>query len=46
VRIVAREVEATVKALTSSIEPLMIVVVGGIVIAMYVPMFKIFELVK
>jgi type IV pilus assembly protein PilC len=46
VRIVAGEVEATVKALTSSIEPLMIVVVGGIVIAMYVPMFKIFELVK
>jgi type IV pilus assembly protein PilC len=46
VRIVAREVEATVKALTSSIEPLMIVVLGGIVIAMYVPMFKIFELIK
>jgi type IV pilus assembly protein PilC len=46
VGIVAREVEATVKALTSSIEPLMIVVVGGIVIAIYVPMFKIFELVK
>jgi type IV pilus assembly protein PilC len=43
------EVDATVKALTSIIEPLMIVVVGGIVggiiIAMYLPMFKIFELV-
>jgi len=43
------EVDATVKALTSIIEPLMIVVVGGIVggiiVAMYLPMFKIFELV-
>jgi type IV pilus assembly protein PilC len=44
------EVDATVKALTSIIEPLMIVVVGGIVggiiIAMYLPMFKIFELIE
>jgi type IV pilus assembly protein PilC len=44
------EVEAAVKALTSIIEPLMIVVVGGIVggivIAMYLPMFKIFELIQ
>jgi type IV pilus assembly protein PilC len=44
------EVDATVKALTSIIEPLMIIVVGGIVggiiIAMYLPMFKIFELVE
>jgi len=44
------EVDATVKALTSIIEPLMIVVVGGIVggivIAMYLPMFKIFELLE
>jgi type IV pilus assembly protein PilC len=44
------EVDATVKALTSIIEPLMIVVVGGIVggivIAMYLPMFKIFELIQ
>jgi type IV pilus assembly protein PilC len=44
------EVDATVKALTSIIEPLMIVVVGGIVggiiIAMYLPMFRIFELVE
>src|SRR5215203_5478580 len=44
------EVDAAVKALTSIIEPIMIVVVGGIVgaivISMYLPMFKIFELVK
>jgi type IV pilus assembly protein PilC len=44
------EVDATVKALTSIIEPLMIAVVGGIVggiiIAMYLPMFKIFELIQ
>jgi type IV pilus assembly protein PilC len=44
------EVDATVKALTSIIEPLMIVVVGsivgGIIISMYLPMFKIFELVE
>lgn len=44
------EVDAAVKSLTSIIEPLMIVVVGGIVggivISMYLPMFKIFELVE
>jgi type IV pilus assembly protein PilC len=44
------EVDAAVKALTSIIEPIMIVVVGGIVggivITMYLPMFKIFELVE
>jgi type IV pilus assembly protein PilC len=44
------EVDATVKALTSIMEPLMIVVVGlivgVIVISMYLPMFKIYELVK
>jgi type IV pilus assembly protein PilC len=43
------EVDATVKALTSIIEPIMIVVIGGIVggiiVAMYLPMFKIFELI-
>src|SRR5215212_2160815 len=43
------EVDAAVKALTSILEPLMIVVVGsivgGIVISMYLHMFKIFELV-
>jgi len=44
------EVDAAVKALTSILEPLMIVVVGGIVgaivISMYLPMFKIFELIE
>src|ERR671932_533241 len=44
------EVDAAVKALTSIIEPLMIIVVGGIVggivISMYLPMFKIFELIQ
>ncbi len=44
------EVDAAVKALTSIIEPLMIVVVGaivgGIIVAMYLPMFRIFELVE
>jgi type IV pilus assembly protein PilC len=43
------EVDAAVKALTSIIEPLMIVVVGGIVgaivISMYLPMFMIFNLI-
>jgi type IV pilus assembly protein PilC len=40
------EVDTTVKALTSIIEPLMIVDVGGIVISMYLPMFDIFELIE
>ena len=40
------EVDTTVKALTSIIESLMIVVVGGIVISMYLPMFDIFELIE
>jgi type IV pilus assembly protein PilC len=44
------EVDAAVKALTSIIEPLMIVVVGGIVgaivISMYLPMFEIFNLIE
>jgi type IV pilus assembly protein PilC len=44
------EVDTTVKALTSIMEPLMIVVVGrivgGIIIAMYLPIFKIFELIE
>jgi len=43
-------VDASVKALTTIIEPLMIVVigaiVGGIIIAMYLPMFRIFELIE
>jgi type IV pilus assembly protein PilC len=41
------EVEQAVKALTSIIEPVMIVVVGGMVatilLAMYLPMFKVFD---
>jgi len=41
------EVETTVKALTSMLEPAMIIIVGGIVgsilIAMYLPMFGVFE---
>lgn len=41
------EVEEAVKAMTSIIEPLMIVVLGGMVgsilISMYLPMFKVFE---
>ncbi len=45
-----QEVEATTEALTSLIEPLMIAVVGGMIgamlIALYMPIFKIFELVK
>ena len=44
------EVDATIKSLTSIIEPLMIVVVGGIVggiiVAMYLPMFQIFKLIE
>lgn len=43
------EVDATVKALTSIIEPLMIVlvgaIVGGIILAMYLPMFRVFDLI-
>jgi type IV pilus assembly protein PilC len=45
-----QEVEATVNALTSLLEPLLIVVLGGavgsMVISLYLPMFKIIELVK
>jgi type IV pilus assembly protein PilC len=44
------EVTATVKVLTSLIEPFMIVVVGGVVgsilLAMYLPMFSIFQYIK
>jgi type IV pilus assembly protein PilC len=39
-----------VKALTSILEPVMIVVVGGIVgfiiIAMYMPMFQVYDQIK
>src|SRR6266568_2882721 len=45
-----QEVDATVQALTSLIEPLLIavmgVVVGGMVIALYMPMFNIINLIK
>jgi type IV pilus assembly protein PilC len=44
------EVEAAVKALTSILEPVMIVVVGGIVgfivVAMYMPMFSVYDQIK
>jgi type IV pilus assembly protein PilC len=40
------EGDAAVKSLTSIMEPLRIVVVGGIIIAMYVPMFRTFELIE
>jgi type IV pilus assembly protein PilC len=44
------QVEAAVKALTSILEPIMIIVVGGvvgfIVIAMYLPMFKVYDQIK
>jgi len=44
------QVEAAVKALTSILEPIMIVFVGGIVgfivIAMYLPMFKVYDSIK
>jgi type IV pilus assembly protein PilC len=43
-------VDATVDALTSLIEPLLIViigaVVGGILISLYLPMFKLVDLIK
>jgi type IV pilus assembly protein PilC len=45
-----QEVESTTEQLTSLIEPVMIAVLGGIVgamvIALYMPMFKIFDLIK
>src|SRR5215207_7981889 len=44
------QVAAAVKALTSILEPIMILVVGGIVgfivIAMYLPMFKVYDSIK
>jgi type IV pilus assembly protein PilC len=44
------EVSAAVKALTSILEPVMIILVGGIVgfvvVAMYMPMFKIYDAIK
>jgi type IV pilus assembly protein PilC len=44
------EVDASIQALTSIIEPLMMIgvglVVGIIIIAMYMPMFKLLQLVE
>jgi type IV pilus assembly protein PilC len=44
------QVAAAVKALTSILEPVMIILVGGIVgfivIAMYMPMFKVYDSIK
>ncbi len=44
------QVAAAVKALTSILEPIMIIVVGGIVgfvvVAMYLPMFKVYDQIK
>jgi len=44
------QVEAAVKALTSILEPIMIVIVGAIVgfivISMYLPMFKVYDSIK
>jgi type IV pilus assembly protein PilC len=44
------QVEAAVKALTSILEPIMIVIVGSIVgfivIAMYLPMFKVYDQIR
>jgi type IV pilus assembly protein PilC len=45
-----QEVEATVNALTSLIEPILIVimgvVIGGMIIALYLPMFDVIKLIK
>ncbi len=44
------EVEAALKALTSILEPAMIILVGSIVgfivISMYMPMFKVYDQIK
>jgi len=44
------EVDAKIKALTSLIEPLMIIFVGGIVgfivISMYLPIFSIYDKIR
>jgi type IV pilus assembly protein PilC len=45
-----QEVEATTESLTALIEPLMIAfmgaVIGSMIVALYMPIFKIFELIK
>jgi type IV pilus assembly protein PilC len=44
------QVEAAVKSLTSILEPIMLVVVGGIVgfivISMYLPLFKVYDQIR
>ena len=44
------EVEAAVKAITSILEPAMIIIVGGmvgfIVISMYMPLFKVYDAIR
>jgi type IV pilus assembly protein PilC len=44
------QVDASVKALTSILEPVMIVLVGGmvgfIVISMYLPLFKVYDQIR
>jgi type IV pilus assembly protein PilC len=44
------QVDAAVKSLTSILEPIMIVIVGGIVgfmiLAMYLPMFHVYDAIK
>ena len=45
-----QEVEATTESLTALIEPLMIAFLGGVIgsmiVALYMPIFKIFELIQ
>jgi len=45
-----QEVEATTESLTAMLEPLMIAflgtIVGGMIVALYMPIFKIFELIE
>ncbi|WP_435299989.1 type II secretion system F family protein [Timonella sp. A28] len=45
-----QEVEATTESLTALLEPLMIaflgVIVGGMIVALYLPIFNIFDLIK
>jgi type IV pilus assembly protein PilC len=44
------EVDAAIKALTSILEPVMIILIGGIVgfivISLYLPMFKVYDTIK
>jgi type IV pilus assembly protein PilC len=44
------QVDAAVKSLTSILEPVMIIIVGGmvgfIVISMYLPLFKVYDAIR